>query len=327
MKRVLTRQYGLLRKAAAGFAAKRLAGRVNFERPIFLLGAPRSGSSMLSDLVIAHFDVWSCPRESDRAWWSLFPYPDEDWSDEIRLDQFEAHADADRLKLALLELAVYRRGFSATGYWRKACQQRSLYVEKTIANAFHLDVIHRVFPDARYIHLVRDGRENVSSMLEGWRSGRFLPRPLPEAIDTELERWCFPYPPGWQDQLQRPLNEVCAWSWAEHNDSIIAAIERNGREQQTLTLRYSDVLEHPEEAIRRVAEHIGLHVLDQQSVASTLRSDSWSTVSKPEKDKWRKINREEIEAVEHMIQPVMERLDARAIDLAPSHEPEHSMTS
>ena len=47
----------------------------------------------------------------------------------------------------------------------------SLFLEKSPNNSFNIDLIYKCFPDAKYVHLIRDGRDVVTSMLaakSGW---------------------------------------------------------------------------------------------------------------------------------------------------------------
>ncbi len=46
-------------------------------------------------------------------------------------------------------------------------------LEKTPKNALRIPFFEQIFPDARYIFLWRDPRENLSSIIEAWRSGRW----------------------------------------------------------------------------------------------------------------------------------------------------------
>jgi hypothetical protein len=60
-------------------------------------------------------------------------------------------------------------------------QGKSLFLEQTPWYGQRIDVIHRVFPDARYIHIVRDGRDVALSFLrtKWWH----------DSFDRNLRRW------------------------------------------------------------------------------------------------------------------------------------------
>ncbi len=46
-------------------------------------------------------------------------------------------------------------------------------LEKTPKNALRIPFLAKVFPEARFIYLHRDPHQVLSSMMEGWESGRF----------------------------------------------------------------------------------------------------------------------------------------------------------
>jgi hypothetical protein len=82
-------------------------------------------------------------------------------------------------------------------------------LEKTPKNALRIPFLVEAFPDARFIFLFRNAKQNISSLLDSWRSGRYMTYP-------RLPRWPADRPwshlliPGWQDLAGRPLAEVVA---------------------------------------------------------------------------------------------------------------------
>jgi hypothetical protein len=66
--------------------------------------------------------------------------------------------------------ALYRAYAGAAGKTR--------YADKTPRNVLHIDLLGAAFPDARFVHLVRDGRDVVPSML----GLAFFPDRFPEAV-------------------------------------------------------------------------------------------------------------------------------------------------
>ena len=56
-------------------------------------------------------------------------------------------------------------------------------LEKTPKNALRIPFIRKTYPDALFVYLYREPRDNVSSIMEAWRSGRFV---------------MYPDLPGWQ---------------------------------------------------------------------------------------------------------------------------------
>jgi hypothetical protein len=263
-----------------------------FERPIFLLAPPRSGSSFLFDCLCQFEEVVHLGAEADVIWWHHFPYG--------------ARAQpSDQVDAAAVSAAGGRRLcrdlYRATliNSWRQrrsGARARHLlglepirYVDKTIANCFHLEALERLFPDARYVFLVRDPRANIASMIEGWpyleRFGKAELTPcLRRCQERTIEHWTYPAPPGWQGVVGRPLAEICAWSWQQHVEAVLAFCAR--RPGDVLWVRYEDLAENPSRVVQGLAGALGLRWSER--VARHVRDAplSRTTVSPPAPDKW-----------------------------------------
>ena len=50
-------------------------------------------------------------------------------------------------------------------------------LEKTPKNALRIPFLAAAFPEARFIFLHRDPRQNLASIIEAWQSGRFITYP------------------------------------------------------------------------------------------------------------------------------------------------------
>ncbi|HWT15271.1 MAG TPA: hypothetical protein VN581_05760 [Patescibacteria group bacterium] len=68
------------------------------------------------------------------------------------------------------------------------------------------------FPNARFVYLYRDVRENLAAMLDRWVAAE---RPHDSGVTLRDGRpWVGPLPPGWSALTSRPLPEVVAWQWS-----------------------------------------------------------------------------------------------------------------
>jgi len=117
-------------------------------RPIFIVGMPRSGSSLIEQILASHPRVQGM-GESGALWRTLdgrFPYPP---SMPREVDHFR------RLARRYLEVQV-SRGWS----------HRNRLVDKTLDNHLHVGMIHLLFPHATILHVVRDP---VDTGLACWR--------------------------------------------------------------------------------------------------------------------------------------------------------------
>jgi hypothetical protein len=153
-------------------------------------------------------------------------------------------------------------------------------VEKTPSNCLRVAFIRRVFPDAYFLHITRDGREAVPAIMDKWRnkttgvSGeperrrvlrrireapiRQVPYYLPELVGRmlpmgEAQVWG-PRLPGLRDMARDlPLLEVAAAQWR-------ACVEGVLHERQNLGDRYHELrLETLDEAaLSDALEAVGL---------------------------------------------------------------------
>jgi hypothetical protein len=133
-------------------------------------------------------------------------------------------------------------------------------VDKSVHFGLWLEALHQVFPDALYIHMVRDGRDCVRSMMNGWLDpGRFNTYLLPENLRTGGTRyWCFPMPARWQEYLELPLAERVAHQWVDIQAAILDGLEVARQENRYLLVRLEELTVAPEKNIRRISDYIEL---------------------------------------------------------------------
>jgi hypothetical protein len=289
-------------------ALARLVSPRAFRRPIFILSSPRSGSSYLHTLMQAVFPCWGSPRENDAAWWRLFPYERNGYTDAVTLGRFRERADPARLREELALSVISRRGDEGPLYLARHRLHRSRFLDKTVANAFHLEVLAHAFPDASYVYLLRDGRATIASMIEAWLSGSFMRRQLPLPEGATVSHWTFPVPRGWEAVCARPLPEICAWSWMEHHRAVQDGIERLGLRQRTVEVRYEQLLADRGGTLAALAGGLGFSWSPDLEERAMQVGTSWATVSDPREDKWRETRSREVESVLPMIADALRRL-------------------
>ena len=153
-----------------------------FDRPIFIVSSPRSGSTLLFETLMAAPGLATVGGESHALMESvpaIGPAP-RGWESN-RLTA----ADADPATVAALR-----------GRFRTALRDREgapptadpvRMLEKTPKNALRIPFLAAAFPEARFIFLYRDPHPTLASMIEGWRSGGFRTYPALRAG---------PVPPG-----------------------------------------------------------------------------------------------------------------------------------
>jgi hypothetical protein len=184
-------------------------------------------------------------------------------------------------------------------------------LEKTPENCLRLPFLLALFPDARVIYLVREGRANVSSLIEGWKQPHLFPGyQVPEALAIpgySRDRWAFTLIPGWRDLVDQPLEEICAWQWIRCNEAVLEHREEARDSVPYLTVRYEHLVADPVTVLRRIADFIEV---DFERSLGRFRSGlpRVNVVSKPDPDKWKRRNPEAIRRILPLIRPMLERL-------------------
>ena len=203
-------------------------------RPVFIVGSPRSGTTFLGSC----FDAVS-----------TFAY------------FFEPAASM--LCNGLVFEGVWSRSF-AESYYRRVFWFLLLcsgtigrrFCEKGPPNVFVIPLLAEFFPDAKFIHLLRDGRDVAASLLErGWLN--HVPTEQGSSLTARDFRYAFftgtgigAYPRYWVEPQRRMefLNTTdshrCIWCWRRHVEYGISA-GRSLPESRYLEVRYEDMVREP----------------------------------------------------------------------------------
>ncbi|MEA2451759.1 MAG: hypothetical protein QOG04_469 [Actinomycetota bacterium] len=132
--------------------------------PFFIVGSARSGTTLLRLILNAHKDV-AVPPESRFVveLWNGQDSVDVDdlltrLSSHKRFQTWDIPVDAVRQELPTTERVSYADAIRATYAAYAHANGKSLWGDKTPRYVENLDLLARLFPDARFIHLIRDGR-------------------------------------------------------------------------------------------------------------------------------------------------------------------------
>jgi hypothetical protein len=160
------------------------------DRVVFLVGAPRSGTTWLQSLLGSHPDVVT-PQETDLFSGYVAPL-EEAWEWQMRGDP-EAWA---RRRYKGVPAVVTRerfdglvRGFVAPILEAAADLKPTarVLVEKSPSHSLHTGLVRRVLPEARFLHIIRDGRDVAASLLaagHGWGASW-----APRSVRGAAEMW------------------------------------------------------------------------------------------------------------------------------------------
>ena len=269
-------------------------GRVR--RPVFILGAPRSGTTLLYRILRAHPQLahWR-PSEAHEVWELDYHPALRGWDSNVLTAQDVTDEAAARIRRSFGLVAGTSRRF----------------IDKTPRNTLRVSFMEAVFPDAQYVFLKRDGRENVNSLINAWRSPRYRVYRLPEphAIPgVDPAWWKFVLYPGWRDDAHGPLEVVCARQWAVSNAFALDGGEKIGSDRW-IEVRYEDLVDAPVDEVGRILERLGLpYAPPVHGGAAAVATTPVNTVTPPEPGKWKRENPDEIERILPLIEPVAARM-------------------
>lgn len=261
----------------------------SLHRPIVILGAPRSGTSLLQRILRGCDGCGSVAAESAHIWRRYthprkFDWAGEGW-DPDEIDARECARIHRRFQRSMLPAATWRRIDAA----RVVERQRRLHLPRWLLRAGYTSVVAarnawrpgngdlrlveksvhaglwpglpaRVFPDATFVHVVRAPAPTMASMRRGWRDhDRFRSYRLPEPLslpDCAVRDWCFPLPAGWRDYVARPLADVVAFQWCSVQRSIRDYLADD--QVTSIQVRLEDLVADPAGELTRLAEFLGL---------------------------------------------------------------------
>ena len=135
-------------------------------RMVFVVGAPRSGTTWLQRALSAHPDVLVLPSETHLFSWGLSTLRDQAQGGLVTSPStgtwFMPREDFQRAARAFADAAF-------GGYVQRTRPDALRVVERSPSHVWHLGLIADVYPDAWVVHIVRDGRDVVRSLVsQSW---------------------------------------------------------------------------------------------------------------------------------------------------------------
>jgi hypothetical protein len=202
--------------------------------PFFIVGCGRSGTTILRLLFNAHPDV-AIPPESQfiarlAASWPRLITADGVDADTIvrtigrRLDHMEIDRDIARARLRQVRDRTPTAATEAIFGIVTERAGKPRWADKTPNQVEEIATIAGVFPNARFLHVIRDGRDVTLSYLD------------------------------------RPFGPANVWDAARHWNRQVRAGIREGRPlgNRYLEVRYEHLVERPEESLRELCRFVDL---------------------------------------------------------------------
>ena len=263
-----------------------------YNKPVFIISAPRSGSTLLFESLSTNSNFWTLGEECHtiyRAIPSLDPSNKNFDSGALTRDQ----ADPETSNLVRAGFTMYLRDHNNVRFMQipKISKPKSVrFLEKTPRNSLNIPFLNKIFPDAHYIYLMRDAATNINSMIEAWQvglqDGSFVT--FNNLTGWDLKHWCLLLPPGWRDLNGHTLAQIAAFQWKSCNEIIMNDLRAIPDTRKTY-VRYEDLIENPENEIKRLIKFSKVKANPNiNNLATSKLPLSKTTVSPPDPNKWKK---------------------------------------
>jgi hypothetical protein len=281
------------------------------DRPIFVVGPGRAGSTLLYRLLCRHPDLaWFSsftarfPEQPSLAalnrlypirrkfegtpFAKLIPTPSEGYELWDRCKPVEnspsdpplTASDVDEGEVACIKRVIHRH-IRAQGATR--------FINKNTRNTRRIEYLHAVFPDAYFVHIIRDPRATVSSLMEVdwwedlqvWSEGNVTPR-------------------EWR-QRGKDQAELAVALWRTETEYILDRREMFGDRYMIVT--YEDLMGDPRKTLEGILTFSGLAWNDQMArfvQAHNIRSMNYKFQET--------LSGEQIDLIKSLSSPVMQRL-------------------
>lgn len=200
--------------------------------PIFIVGVPRSGTTLLRVLLDSHSEILALPETP----WVSGAYGGPLSLRQLLLDLADGSYGAARNVAGITRADILRAGAGFLEHLLEpalAARGKSVPAFKTPSDIPHLDFLTELLPDARYIHITRDGRDVALSQLA--KKGSFF---------LELRGY---RSLSYANVLQR---------WADWEAKARGVLARDGL--KVFHLRYEDLIADPEGQMRQAMAFAGL---------------------------------------------------------------------
>jgi hypothetical protein len=290
--------------------------------PVILFGNFRSGTTLLQKLISTHSDVVALYEPV-----SLWLYADPGRSH----DEFDENDATDRVKRYIRnEFLKYQQQ-----------HENRIIVEKTPHNILRIPYVHAVFPEARFLYIVRNPLSFVSSVELKWQQPatrrrivkrlkftpitqlhHYLRRFISQQWNKRILRrkylsvWGPRYKGIQEDLKTEDMMIVMARQWSRSSSKAekdLAHFE-NG---QVLRLRYEDFVQDPISHLERICAHCGLQMTE--AMATTARE----MVKTDRKLKWQRFEPQVLARILPELYDEMERhgyeIPAEIAQASPTH--------
>ena len=222
---------------------------VEIRAPIFIVGAPRSGTSIFYEKLARHPDLaWisNITKKAPGSLWltrMIMLFRTDHRPTEAK-NVWGRFARGDDDSLGRQDASPRARRFLCKVVGNNlALFNRPRFVCKAPGNSVRMEFLDEIFPDAIFLHVIRDGRAVANSLL------RIRKR-------HDAAYWGM-RPPGWRALVDLPTIEACAMQWKLTVEHALRSASELPAERY-MEVRYEDFVERPVDVMSAVGERCGL---------------------------------------------------------------------
>lgn len=233
-------------------------------RPIFLIGAARSGTKILRDTIATHPELSKIDYDINFIW--------KRFNEEIKHDEL----GREDVKPKFIKFIKK--------YLDKKANGKPFLIEKTVGNTLRIPFLLEIFPNAKFIILYRDGRDVIESVVRQWGGAatnqylvkklfsvpvfQVLPFLFSYGVDTlkikmglsqgQKYVWGVRYK-GIEEDLKKNKSrvEICTKQWINCTSAILQNKDKVPADN-LLEIYYEELVKDPNKAFEKIGEFIHL---------------------------------------------------------------------
>ena len=204
---------------------------------VFVIGAPRSGTTWVQ-LMLGDHPAIATGQETDLFNNYIAPLSRR-WNEDLRTTEDRRFKGLTAvLTQEEFDKAVYDFISAVYSKIRSLKPTASLVLDKNPPYSLQADLLTRYWPDARFIHVLRDGRDVVTSLLAASNA--------------------------WAQSWAPKKTRTAAKTWRRH----VEGARRAGRSEQAyIEVRYEDLLKRGPSELARLFEFCGIHTTPEDCVS------------------------------------------------------------
>ena len=218
-------------------------------RPIFIIGAPRSGTNIFYRTFAKHPDLaWisNVTKKIPSSLWLtriILLFRDDHRPTEAN-NVWQKFAGNDDESLGRNDVTGAARKYLHTVVQNNLrIFNKPRFANKCPGNSVRIEFLQEIFSDAIFIHIIRDGRAAAYSIMRS-------------RLEHSGAYWSVK-PSGWQNLLKLPLVDACALQWKMTVECILQSAKNLPRGQY-LEVKYEDFVARPDEIFEEVGKKCDL---------------------------------------------------------------------